>query len=141
MAHNGAPLPESLKDKFEQYVAWAKASDFEEIDPEDSPETIQRARESDPDYVATLMYLGLGDHPMWIVRGFEEPDGDTVERWFIHSTPWPFQEAGKSAERMIEADFLGHCTLCNPQNDDSSDDDCPECSGDGSTEYWFEDYV
>ena len=135
MAHNGALLPESVRDKFERYLAWAKASDFEEISIEDAPEAIQKARLSDPDYVATLVALDLGDHPMWIVRGFREPDGDTVERWFIHSTPWPFNETS------FEADFLGHCTLCNPLDDDSADDACPECSGDGCTQYWFEDYL
>jgi hypothetical protein len=141
MTSDRAPLPESMRGKFEQYQTWSSAGEVQEIGLEDSEEDIQKARESDPDYVATLKYLGLDAHPMWIMRGFEEPDGDTVERWYLSSAPWPFQQTGTVSERMIQADYLGPCTLCNPEGDEASlDDECPECEGDGSTQYWFEDF-
>lgn len=140
MSANRAPFPETALADFGHYRTWATAGEIEEIGLEDPEETIQRARESDRDHVATLMYLGIDTQPMWIMRGFYEPDGDKVERWFICSAPWPFDQKEMALDTMISADYLGHCTLCNPEDDESSDDNCPECSGDGSTQYWFEDF-
>lgn len=140
MSTTGAPLPEAMRKDFEKYRAWFSSGEVEEIDTEDSEDDIQRARDTDPNHVATLKYLGLDKHPTWIVKGFEEPDDDTVERWFINSGPWPFQDTGTSLDMMVPADYLGNCTLCNPRDDDSADEDCPECEGEGSTQYWFEDF-
>ena len=74
---------------------------------------------------------------MFLWPEFAEPDTVDVERWFISEKPLSL------GGDILAADFIGDCTLCGASADDETpgDRDCKMCSGDGSAQYWFEDFL
>lgn len=129
-----AHLPQTVSEEFRLYLRWWNTGTKVEIMADDAGR-IDQVRQAEPRFVSTLKYLGIGKFPMGVVSGFEEPDGETVERWLISSEPWPFED-----ESWIKASYLGECTLCNVANDEEGDPDCSECEGEGWVDYWFEDF-
>ena len=136
----GAELPADALEDFEKYLSWSKDGAKTEIEVDDE-EGIAKAREADPQYVVSLVYGGGSGPPgasMYLWPEFADPGMEDVERWFITEKPLSLGD-----EIRLAADFIGDCTLCGASTDDETpgDRDCQMCSGDGSAQYWFEDFV
>jgi len=128
----GAELPAEALEDFEKYLSWWRDGAKTEIEVGDE-EGIAKARETDPKHVVSLVYRGS----MCLWPEFADPDTIDVERWFITEKPLSL------GDKILAADYVGDCTLCGASTDDETpgDRDCQMCSGDGSAQYWFEDFV
>jgi len=138
--HFGAELPQEALEEFAKFVSWWKDGEKVEVEIDDE-DGILRARDTDPKFVASLEYLGTrGGSSMFYVPGFSDPDTSDVERWVISQKPLPF------GYELLAADHVGqYCTLCGAILDDEprpqDDGSCDMCSGSGSAQYWFEDFL
>lgn len=137
--HFGAELPAEALEDFSKFVSWWKDGEKEEVEIDDE-DGILRAQETDPKFVASLEYLGTRGGPsMFYVPGFSDPDSSDVERWVICEKPFPF------GYELLSADHIGfYCTVCGAIfNEPKPEDDgsCNMCSGEGTAQYWFEDFL
>jgi hypothetical protein len=133
----GAQLPAQAREEFDKYVSWWRDGAKTEIDADDE-EAVEEARDADPRFVASLVYLGTrGGSSMFFEPGFTDPDQADVERWVVSEKALPF------GAELLAADFIGPCTLCGGSEEDgiAGDQNCAMCSGDGSAQYWFEDFL
>ncbi len=134
--HFGAELPQEALEEFAKFVSWWTDGEKTEIQADDEA-GIAKARDTDPQYVVSLVYRGGLDGSMFLWPEFADPDTVDVERWFISEKPLYL------GGEILAADFIGDCTLCGASRDDETpgDRDCKMCSGDGSAQYWFEDFL
>jgi len=132
----GAELPSEALADFQNYVRWWKDGAKTEVEVDDE-EGIAEARDADSQYVVSLVWRPGSGRSMVLWPEFADPDTVDVERWFI--TEKPLSLGGE----ILAADFIGDCTLCggSSDNDTPGDRACKMCSGDGSAQYWFEDFL
>jgi len=136
--HFGAELPPEALEDFSKFVSWWTDGEKEEVELDDEDGMV-RVRDADPKLVASLEYLGTrGGSSMFYVPGFSDPDDSDVERWVLCEKPVSFEHGILGADHMGE-----YCTLCGAtlNGPESDDDSCEMCSGDGSAQYWFEDFL
>ena len=138
--HFGAELPHEALEDFSKYWSWWTDGEKVEVEVEiEDEDGILQAKNADPQLVASLEYRGSrGGSSMFYVPGFSDPETSDVERWVICEKPLPF------GDELMVADHMGeYCTLCGAVfNEPKPEDDssCDMCSGEGSAQYWFEDF-
>lgn len=133
-------LPDELLENYEYYKQWigsASPKKFLEYSQENSA-LVQKMK---PEYVATEH--DTCDNSQ-ITTGFHDFGPEPRCCWVTHG--WYICENEYKPDDYITASGYATCADCNPNGDgdfeeESANPECELCYGDGSVNYYFDDYA